>query len=106
MAECEAAADLARRMLLSGVPGQELMLKGRGLTIVPTEVWEVGPQLGKLDLSDNPVSCCCCAEFVSVAVVRLVAGSMENKWQQGRVVGAALMFVIQMCRRPYLMHMM
>lgn len=36
--------------------GQELSLRGAGLREVPLEVWQAGPGLGKLDLSDNPVS--------------------------------------------------
>ena len=56
MPELELAADLARRMTLGGVGGQALGLRGRGLAVIPTEVWLAAPVLAKLDLSDNPVS--------------------------------------------------
>lgn len=41
--ETSAVADAARKLALSSVSGQELILKGRGLNNIPEEVWQVHP---------------------------------------------------------------
>lgn len=53
--EAELAADAAKKLSLGGNVGQELSLKGAGLKQVPDSVWQAAPQLGRLDLSGNPI---------------------------------------------------
>ena len=58
--EAELAADMARKLAVSGgapgaTGGQELVLRGIGLRALPGEAWQAAPHLTKLDLSNNQV---------------------------------------------------
>uniref|UniRef100_A0A7S0YIR7 Uncharacterized protein n=1 Tax=Polytomella parva TaxID=51329 RepID=A0A7S0YIR7_9CHLO len=49
----DVAADLARKIQLSGSSGHELVLKATALKFIPPEIWEAGEAVALLDVSQN-----------------------------------------------------